>query len=773
MKKQNSLKAAFIYMMIAFVCVCVCGSFVSCSKDEITGHDNNGNAVMSVKAEKKDTTKPAQPVLRDSIYAYYRGDSLIIRYDSLKNDTIFKSDSTSIKFNANVKRNDDERQTTSARLEYPNMKFSFDAAQNKQTGRMEYYGTQSGSDEDGQEYTVTLNSGKTSFHGLNNVHFILKGTELVRFDNEKLTPKSTESVRVNSTMKWNLTVGVENVPGFDKELEVKTNETSHERYILKNAPEFVKYDDWNIWKETGNWNTVWHFECNEYWSNDSVAPKSKLTTLNGSYSKIELSDKTVSNLVDYTHPEGTLVWGDYAEIESKDAGVKLFEKKGTKKAYAENGFDADKFDTEFTITMQKADVLFCDSLFHVESDEATLTNQRNVFVDEDSDRDGYSMVRFTDTEVAKWNGEYDQKIDETCKLYLKAAEPEIITEGWDKFNFETDAKEYTDRVEYFLKWIKEYSDGKKTSTDIKVVLQRSAEGSSYTITVDDPQREIGEVSEEVPTYIARTESASDIVINYDWKTSSFELPNVFDGNKTENDIATFVDPDNVKVTKKNSKGEDVTIELPSFEHQLTSTVSELEKVSESDELVEYTYTRTWSWASTQCTSTANSFGFINKIPEGGEPDFDLEIGSIFATVSRPSNRNGNPITAYTYLLVSKDGTKCLPIGIYKDVVTEGKIQDMHSTYNGACYVKDQNEVVPTNCYSHNGLGMMVWADKDGNPVDAETHTWLQGNRFNDRGNDWINHTGKYAPKAEKKGNVYVVTFEGTNVSYTFRGWDVK
>jgi hypothetical protein len=324
-----------------------------------------------------------------------------------------------------------------------------------------------------------------------------------------------------------------------------------------------------------------------------------------------------------------------------------------------------------------------------------------------------------------------------------------------------------------LKWIKEYSDGKKTSTDIKVVLQRSAEGSSYTITVDDPQREIGEVSEEVPTYIARTESASDIVINYDWKTSSFELPNVFDGNKTENDIATFVDPDNVKVTKKNSKGEDVTIELPSFEHQLTSTVSELEKVSESDELVEYTYTRTWSWASTQCTSTANSFGFINKIPEGGEPDFDLEIGSIFATVSRPSNRNGNPITAYTYLLVSKDGTKCLPIGIYKDVVTEGKIQDMHSTYNGACYVKDQNEVVPTNCYSHNGLGMMVWADKDGNPVDAETHTWLQGNRFNDRGNDWINHTGKYAPKAEKKGNVYVVTFEGTNVSYTFRGWDVK
>lgn len=765
MQNINSLKNAFVWMAMFFVGIFVSFTVVGCSKDEVTGHDNNGDAVMSVKATKHDTTP--DPVFRNDTIPAFRNDSVIVVINYYKNDTIIDKKNYGALVSASISREFDKLQTTEARL--ANLDFTFGEVSSSTNGKNQVVGKQDIQDGDGQNYTGQTTSGK-----IFNIYAELVTFKKTNLQNEALEPGKDEAKLVNTKIQWTPVVRIVNAPNLaGQEFELTTNSTEHLRYILKNAPEFVKYDDWNIWKETGNWSTIWHFECNEYWSNDSVAPKSKLATLKGSYSRKDLDDKTVSGF-DYTHPAGDLKWGNYAEIESKDAGVKLFEKKGTKKAYATNGFDADKFDTEFTVTMQKADVMFCDSLFHVESDEATLTNQRNVFVDEYSDRDGYSMVRFTDSEVAKWAGEYDQKLDETCKLYLKAAEPEIITEGWDKFNFETDAKEYTDRVEYFLKWIKEYSDGKKTSTDIKVVLQRSAEGSSYTITVDDPQREIGEVSEEVPTYIARTESASDIVINYDWKTSSFELPNVFDGNKTENDIATFVDPDNVKVTKKNSKGEDVTIELPSFEHQLTSTVSELEKVSESDELVEYTYTRTWSWASTQCTSTANSFGFINKIPEGGEPDFDLEIGSIFATVSRPSNRDASDITAYTYLLVSKDGTKCLPLGFYNGVITvdeKNGIVDYVSGMNSACYVKNENKVVATTASLASGI--IKYKDANGNMVDGGMFLTWQGAGFNDRGNDYVNHTGKYAPKAEKKGNVYVVTFEGTNVSYTFKGWDVK
>jgi hypothetical protein len=360
-------------------------------------------------------------------------------------------------------------------------------------------------------------------------------------------------------------------------------------------------------------------------------------------------------------------------------------------------------------------------------------------------------------------------------MFTKAIEEVIVTEGWDKFDFNTDAKEYTDRVEYFLKWIREYSTGKKTSQEVKIILKRNAEGSAYTITVDDPEREIGSQTES-SSYVSRTETANDIVINYDWKTSVFELPNYFDGSTiTENDVCTFVDPTNVKVSKKNSKGEDVEISLPSFEHELTSTVSELEKVSESDELVEYTYTRTWNWASTQCTSSVKSIGNINTVKSTPvTPDFDIEVGKIFATVSRPSNRDASDITAYTYLLVSKDGKKCLPLGFYNGVITVDEnngIVDYVSGMNSACYVKNENKVVATTATLANGI--IKYKDANGNMVDGGMFLTWQGAGFNDRGNDYVNHTGKYAPTVVKKGNVYVVTFEGTNVSYTFRGWDVK
>jgi uncharacterized protein YacL (UPF0231 family) len=908
-------------------------------------------------------------VVREEIVGKINADTLVIDWYKYHNDSLVDSDETKIKFNASIKREKDEVMTTTNRLN--NLDFTFAEAKNTQNGKMQYVSSQTGSDDDGQNYTVDMTSEKiANFHGLENVHFILNSAKSKGFSNENRTPKANESVRVKSTMKWNASVSVVGVPNLaGQSFEYALNTTNHERFIPKNAPELLRRGSWKVWKETGNWSTIWHFECNEYWSNDSVAPKSKLATLKGTYSRKDLDDKIVSNLVDYTHPTGDLVWGNWYDVESKDTGVTLREKKGTKKSLATNGFDADKFNTEFSVTMQEADVMFCDSLFHVSSDEATLTNQRNVFLDEDSDRDGYQMVRFTDTELAQWAGQYDQKLDETCKLYLKltpieldkiefvgtkvhsngmakidgsvtpvysdgskgaaisfkwekaeswkwmkdsvifndvnfvmeetgtltlkgeekktaktfatdnenitikcneytadfqttvkvdggikyttwravwyedfkvvysgkevsltkssynvknqndkltkdearstattevwnysvngiftidedsrsaygygrltkAIAEEIVTEGWDRFNFETDAKEYTDRVEYFLKWIREYSTGKKTSQEVKIILKRNAEGSAYTVTVEDPERKIGDQS-ETSSYVSRTESASDIVINYDWKTSKFELPNVFDGKTTKNDVATFVDPTNVKVSKKNSKGEDVEIALPSFEHQLTSTVSELQKVSENDDKTEYTYTRVWNWVSSQCTSAVKSIGNIHvEKSEPIVPDFDIEVGRIIATVSRPSNRNASDITAYTYLLVSKDGKKCLPFGIYHDVITEGVITDWSDnvygkgkSFNGACYVKDANQVVAT--YSVAEGGFVKWYGVN-SIVDAAKEITLQGAGFNDRGNDCINHTGKYAPTVVKKANgVVEVQFSGTSKTYTFKGWDVK
>jgi hypothetical protein len=959
MKQINNLKAMFIYMMIAFVSVCVCGSFVSCSKDEVTGHDNNGNAVMSVKAEKKDTVP--SPIYRDNSWVTLDTTIINLWWEYLRNDTIVDSLKNSTNVAAQIQRDLEKVQTTVNHLN--NLGITAGQVVESRDGRNNYVYRQTMTDLDGQTYNGLFKSGYASLKDLENVHGKLVGFQTTGFRNiPQPTPADMDTL-VLTRVGWKAIFEVENGKNLaGQQFEIALDSTDHFRYIPKDAPTIL-YTSPIKYKIPGNWESKWVIGKRYFWSNNTVTADSMFVPLKGSYSKIELKDKVVGSF-EYVHEDGSVKWSGRYKVASDDSRITLYENKGTKKSYATNGIENDQFYTEFAVTVQDAVVEFCDSTWTIGADEASLTTKRNIFAEATSDMEGYSMVKFVDEEIAKWNGEYAQTLEEKCNLYLKLATPdlekiefvgtkvhtegmakidgsiapvytdgskgaaiefswekaeswkwmkdsvifndvdffmqetgtltlkgeekktaktfatdnenitikcneytadfqttvkvdggikyttwravwyedfevvyaekkvaltkssysvkaqndklskdearsnatsevwgysvegiftidedsrsamgygrltkaleeEVVTEYWDRFNFETDAHEYTDRVEYFLKWIREYSTGKKTSQEVKVVLKRNAEGSAYTITVENPQREIGSQSEN-SSYIARTESSDDITINYDWKTSSFELPNVFDGKTTKNDIATFVDPTNVEVSKKNSKGEDVTIELPSFEHTLSSTVSEPTVTSENDEKTVRTYERVWSWASSQCTSTAKSYGNINTLKSTPvTPDFDIEVGSIYATVSRPSNRNGNPITAYTYLFVSKDGTKCLPLGIYKDVVTEGKIQDMHSTYNGACYVKDQDAVVPTNCYSHEGLGMMVWADKDGNPVDAETHTWLQGNHFNDRGNDWINHTGKYAPTVVKKGNVYVVTFEGTKVSYTFKGWDVK
>jgi len=951
MKNLMGLVMAAIIMVV----------FNSCGK--VADHESYEEGKAKLVIDEKPNPGP-QPVLRDSIHWHFRGDSLVVICDSIKDDVIFKSDSTSIGFNLKVERRDDERQTASTRLEYPNLGFTFADAINKQNGKMEYVGSQTGSDDDGQSYTINLTSGKImNWHGLNGVHFVLNGTKLNRFDNKELTPKANESTRVESTMKWEPELGVAGLKNPEGKTLVAKRETKHERYILKNAPEFIKYGDWKVWKETGNWNTVWHFECNEYWSNDSVAPKSKLATLKGSYSKIELSDKTVSNLVDYTHPVGTLVWGNWYDVESKDTGVTLREKKGTKKSLATNGFDADKFDTEFSVTMQEADVLFCDSLFHVESDEATLTNKRNIFVDEDSDRDGYQMVRFTDTELAQWAGQYDQKLDETCKLYLKVATPaelekiefngtkihadnkakidgivipvyddgskggaisfkwskaeswqwlkdSVIAEGVTFVNeetgnltlkgseskaektFATDNENITIKCNQYdadfqttvkvdgqtkvttwhatwyedfrviyegkevsltkssysvknandkltkdearsnatsevwgysvegifsidedsrsaygygritkaieesvvkiywdeaskgqshtilasTRWatlIREYNTGKKTSQEYKHVYNRLSQSSSWEISAEEGSEK---AANSMLLENATEENRADDFAHFSLK--KFELGQFFDvpGAAQQHDKVTITESMGAYFEVKDQDGNPIKVYFEDPSYSFTNDVKALTVKSENDSETVYQHENVVNWNFGGATTTLSATGLIHVAKSQETPNFDIEVGSIFASVSRPSNRNASDITAYTYLLVSKDGKKCLPLGFYNGVITvdeKNGIVDYVSGMNSACYVKDQNKVVATRAYSDRGLGMMIWCGADGNPVDAASHITLQGAGFNDRGNDWINHTGKYAPRATKKGNVTVVTFEGTNVSYTFRGWNVQ
>lgn len=923
--------------------------FVSCQKDEIADHSNKEEGKAKLVIDEKPTPKP---VLRDSSWVKVSHDTITIIVEHFRNDTLINADSVKCNFGASIKRTEDKLQTTEARL--ANLDFSFGESATTRNGKMQFVGKQQITDADGQTYNGEALSGYCTLGSLKDVHAELVSFKKTNLKNTDLEPGKDEAKLVNTNIAWNYVVNIVNAPNLaGKEFEMTTNNTEHLRYIPKNAPKLIKHDDWKVWKETGNWSTVWHFECNEYWSNDSVAPKSKLATLKGSYSRKDLDDKTVSNLVDYTHPAGDLKWGNYAEIESKDAGVKLFEKKGTKKAYATNGFDADKFDTEFTVTMQKADVMFCDSLFHVESDEATLTNQRNVFVDEDSDRDGYSMVRFTDSEVAKWAGEYDQKLEETCKLYLKLAEPEV-----EKFLFDQDVKHTTDKV--------------TVTTTGTPVYDNGAKGKSATFVLEEPEtfkcldefafEKVAEVSEttgamekdgevvktkqtknvksgeytgtytyykyeqkyrqpitcngetkyqhwlatwyddfsfvvksfenknyaKVASYSAIVEkdanhltkstslSTEDLEVWLYSINGTFKLDNVerkdigngritkvigenywdestkgreitalevkswcefirfkSDGTKTSQkythvfnrvsgtstwevsaekaeevngNIIPLAPVDNNRIDDfchftarlyeydmtvdiqgaaqqkdfaKFTEAEEMYFEVEGkkvyFEnptHSISNTVRNLTVKSESDSETVYNHENVWSWNYGGVVTEVTSTGLIHVAKSQETPDFDIEVGSIYASVSRPSNRNASDITAYTYLLVSKDGKKCLPIGIYNNIVTVGEITDMQAGFNSACYVKDQNKVVATRAYSDSGLGMMIWCGADGNPVDAASHLVLQGAGFNDRGNDWVNHTGKYAPKATKKGNVTVVTFEGTNVSYTFRGWNV-
>lgn len=961
MKKIFSL--ASVVKTVAAIAVLGMG-LVSCQKDDLADHSNKdeGKAKLTVTDEPKPNPGP-QPVYRDSSWVKVSHDIITIVEEHFRNDTLINADSVKCNFGASIKRTENKVQTTEARL--ANLDFSFGETANSRNGKNQFVGKQQVTDEDGQTYNGELLSGYCTLGSLSNVHAELVSFKKTNLQNTDLEPGADEAKLVNTNIAWNYVVRIVNAPNLaGKEFELTTNNTEHLRYIPKNAPELVKTDTTMV-RRPDVWFTNWDLIIEETWSNDSVAEKKKTVRTNASVEAITLEDKFVSSF-DYSYTNNDLAWGAWKAIQSNDSSVSLEEQEGTKLGNASNGYSNDAFDTKYVAKRQRATVLFGGFKWNIPAEEVTLSTTRKVFVEQTSDLDGYSMVKFVNDEIARYNGTNDKTLTESCKLYLKLKEPEIIdyilvdgsdyktrtensvkvgltikpkyddgtfgkeipfkmerAESWvwlkdsviyenvDFFMQETAEKlelvgdlkktpktqkdnggvfsfneyegdfrakvtsngmtKYTtwhaiwsedfsftytdengksfkhtfDKSKYNVKaqndqlkkneskssvtsevydysvdgifaidnvnrsaygygrfqktidervvktywdettkgqshtilastrWatlIREYNTGKKTTQEYKHVFNRLSGTSKWEITAE-------EGSEKAATSLllenATEENRADDFAHFTLK--KFELGQFFNvpGAAQQHDKVTITESMGAYFEVKDQDGNPIKVYFEDPSYSFTNNVKALTVKSESESETVYQHENVVNWNFGGATTTLSATGLIHVAKSTPvTPDFDIEVGKIYATVSRPSNRNASDITAYTYLLVSKDGKKCLPIGIYHDVVTAGEITDMQEGFNSACYVKDQNKVVATRAYSDSGLGMMIWCGADGNPVDAASHLVLQGAGFNDRGNDYINHTGKYAPKDSKKGNVTVVTFEGTNVSYTFKGWNV-
>lgn len=937
-------------------------SFTGCQKDDLADHSNEeeGKAKLTVMDEPKPTPNP---VYRDSSWVKVSNDTITIVVEHFKNDTLINADSVKCNFGAKVSRVEDKLQTTEARL--ANLDFSFGEVTTSRNGKMQFVGKQQITDADGQTYNGEALSGYCTLGSLKDVHAELVGFKKTNLQNTDLEPGKDEAKLVNTNIAWNYVVSIVNAPNLaGQEFELTTNNTEHLRFIPKNAPELISTDTTMV-RRPDVWFTNWDLIIKETWSNDSVAEKKKTVRTNASVESITLEDKFVSSF-DYSYTNDNLAWGAWKAIQSNDSSISLEEQEGFKLGNASNGFSADAFDTKYVAKRQRATVLFGGFKWNIPAEEVTITTNRKVFVEQTSDLDGYSMVKFTNDEIARYNNANDKTLTESCKLYLKVAEPEVIeyilvensdyktrtensvkvgltikpkyedgtfgkeipfamerAESWvwlkdsviyenvDFFMQETAEKlelvgdlkktaktqkdnggvfsfneyeadfratvksngmtkyttwhaiwsedfsfTYTDengktfshtfnKSDYNVKaqnaslkkneskssvtsevydysvdgifaidnvnrsakgygrfqkaieeriirtywdeaskgqshtvlestrWatlIREYNTGKKTSQEYKHVYNRLSKASTWEISAE-------EGSEKAATSLllenATEENRADDFAHFTLK--KFELGQFFDvpGAAQQHDKVTFTESIGAYFEVKDQDGNAIKIFFEDPSYSFTNNVKSLTVKSENENETVYQHENVVNWSFGGATTTLSATGLIHVAKSQETPDYDIEVGKICASVSRPSNRNASDITAYTYLLVSKDGKKCLPIGIYHDVVTAGEITDMQEGFNSACYVKDQNKVVATRAYSDSGLGMMIWCGADGNPVDAASHLVLQGAGFNDRGNDWINHTGKYAPKATKKGNVTVVTFEGTNVSYTFKGWNVQ
>lgn len=429
MKKFNSLKAMFTYMVAAFVGMVVVSA---CSKDDITGHDDANQSKGKIVV-KEDTTKKPEPVLTDTIYGKIVNDSLIIVHDSLRNDTIFKTEKISLGFNAKISREFDERKTTVERL--AKLDFSYEEAQNKQDGKMQYFSTQKSNDMDAQNYTTSLNSGKGSLASIKDAHFELISTTNTNVKNVDIEKKSTDSIRVKSTMDWEIAYRVVNVPNLEgKEFKTSINQTNHERFISYGDAVLVSRDT-TMTPTYGIWSTEWLLKVKETYrvnGKDSIyEPTPKKVTLVSKCGIDPLEDAFVGSL-DFNHSFNSEKWSNWYDVESNDKSVAIQERRFERLGVSTNGIEKDKFNTKSYVTEQKATVVFAGLTWNIPATNATLTNVRHTFLDnEASDIDGYSMIKFVDDEIATYNNETNEnepnykKLNSSCKLYLKVATPEV------------------------------------------------------------------------------------------------------------------------------------------------------------------------------------------------------------------------------------------------------------------------------------------------------------------------------------------------------------
>ena len=924
-------------------CVVMGLSFVACQKDDLADHSNKEEGKAKLVIDEKPNPTP---VYRDSSWVKVSNDTITIVVEHFKNDTLINADSVKCNFGASIKRTEDKLQTTEARL--ANLDFSFGESATTRNGKMQFVGKQQITDADGQTYNGEALSGYCTFGSLKDVHAELVSFKKTNLQNEALEPGADEAKLVNTKIQWNYVVSIVNAPNLEgKTFELTTNNTEHLRFIPKNAPELISTDTTMV-RRPDVWFTNWDLIIKESWSNDSIAEKKKTVRTNASVEAITLEDKFVSSF-DYSYTNDNLAWGAWKAIQSNDSSVSLEEQEGSKLGNASNGYSDDAFDTKYVAKRQRATVLFGGFKWNIPAEEVTLTTSRNVFVEQTSDLDGYSMVKFVNDEIARYNNANDKTLTESCKLYLKLQTPDldkiefagtkvhtngmakidgsvipVFTDGtkgaaisfkWSKAEswywkndsviaegvtfvnqttgelklkgdvkeskktFATDNDEVTiactqfdadfelpvtvDGVKKMTTWhatwfenfyvvyqgkkvaltkssynvknqndalkkdearsnatsevwgysveglfnidedsrsaygygrltktigenywdestkgeehtslyskrwcdfIRYKSDGTKTKQTYTHIFNNLTGGSEWNVSAEQAVETSGNVIPLAPS----SENRTDDFCKFIAKKYGYEATQDYVGAVQQKDFASFIVSEDCVFEVEGKK-----LYFNNPEHSINSNVNTLVKESEDDTKEVYKHQRDWTFTFGGAQLNATSLGHVTIAKSDITPDFDIEVGKIFASVSRPSNRNASDITAYTYLLVSKDGKKCLPIGIYHDVVTAGEITDMQAGFNSACYVKDENKVVATRAYSDSGLGMMIWCGADGNPVDAASHLVLQGAGFNDRGNDWVNHTGKYAPRATKKGNVTVVTFEGTNVSYTFKGWNVQ
>lgn len=950
--------------------------FVSCQKDDLSDHSNKdeGKAKLTITDEPKPNPGP-QPVLRDSVWGKVIEDSLIIVHDSLRNDTIFKSETVSLGFSAKISREFDERKTTVERIK--KLDFSFESASNSQNGKMQYVGSQKGNDMDAQNYTLDFTSEKLTKWGLSNVHFELVGTSTPEVKNTDIEKKATDSIRIKSEMTWPLTIKVVNVPN----LEGKTfsssmlNQTNHERCISYGAPVLVKRDT-TMTPTYGVWSTEWLLKVVETYrvnGQDSVAPaQTKKVNLVSTCGIDKNEDAFVSSL-EYSHNFTSEKWSNWYSVESADKNVSVQERRFERLGVGSNGIEKDKFNTRSFVTEQKATVVFAGITWNIPATDAKLTNVRHTFLEEASDIDGYSMIKFVDDEIATYAGATDgdnyKKLNSSCKLYLKLKEPEIIdyilvdgsdyktrtensvkvgltikpkyddgtfgkeipfkmerAESWtwkgdsvvfenvDFFMQETAEKmelvgdvtktaktqkdnggvfsfneyegdfrakvtsngmtkyttwhaiwsedfsfTYTDEngktfshtfnksdynvkaqnaslkkneskssvtsevydysvdgifaidnvnrsakgygrfqkaIEevvikeywseeksawteyginsyYKVKIIREYNTGKKTEQEFTYKHIGSKSGSSFELTAQSTEHVVGAPQENVSLKRDQNEKISDMVsFNYDLMKLDYKCQVNFDGAPEKTDIFHFEVLHGVSFSFVDVNGKTQVISFDDFNRSFTNNVKSLTVKSENESETQYNYINEGAFTYGGTTANVDCLGLIHVAKSTPvNPDFDIEVDKIYSTVSRPSNRNASDITAYTYLLVSKDGKKCLPIGIYNNVVTAGEITDMQAGFNSACYKLNENEVVATVCTLNNGI--IKYKDANGKMIDGGMFIEWQSAGFNNRGNSYENWQHKHAPRAEKKNGVTVVTFEGTNVSYTFRGWNVQ